>query len=129
MSDILDEDLHGELPKQRSVYGRWSNIPAAIVILGALFRIMHWPGADIMLLVGLSSHLGVELGYAFAFKFRHKQNRIRLVIACVFFGIFGSWFYRHSGLEVWSALFVVMAVCSAIVFVLVQRKLKSSINA
>ena len=26
---------------------------AAIVIVGALFKILHWPGADIMLIVGL----------------------------------------------------------------------------
>ncbi len=33
------------------VYG----IGAAVVILGALFKIMHWPGADIMLILGLST--------------------------------------------------------------------------
>lgn len=33
------------------VYG----LGAAIVILGALFKIMHWPGADIMLIFGLST--------------------------------------------------------------------------
>ena len=33
------------------VYG----IGAAIVIMGALFKIMHWPGASPMLLIGLST--------------------------------------------------------------------------
>src|SRR5687767_6386315 len=33
------------------VYG----IGAAIVIVGAMFKIMHWKGADIMLIVGLST--------------------------------------------------------------------------
>lgn len=32
------------------VYG-WG---AAVVIVGALFKIMHWPGADVMLIAGLS---------------------------------------------------------------------------
>lgn len=32
-----------------------SCIGAAIVILGALFKIMHWPGASIMLIVGLGT--------------------------------------------------------------------------
>ena len=33
------------------VYG----IGAAVVIMGALFKIMHWPGASLMLIVGLST--------------------------------------------------------------------------
>ncbi len=27
---------------------------AAVVIIGALFKLMHWPGASLMLIVGLS---------------------------------------------------------------------------
>ena len=30
-------------------------IGAAIVILGAMFKIMHWPGADLMIVVGMST--------------------------------------------------------------------------
>ncbi|MCC5916826.1 MAG: gliding motility protein GldL [Cryomorphaceae bacterium] len=30
-------------------------IGAAVVIMGAMFKILHWPGADIMLIVGLST--------------------------------------------------------------------------
>ena len=33
------------------VYG----LGAAVVIMGALFKIMHWPGASLMLIVGLST--------------------------------------------------------------------------
>ncbi|MBC5775809.1 gliding motility protein GldL [Pontibacter sp. KCTC 32443] len=33
------------------IYG----IGAAVVIVGALFKIQHWPGADLMLIVGLST--------------------------------------------------------------------------
>ena len=28
---------------------------AAVVIIGALFKLMHWPGASLMLIVGLST--------------------------------------------------------------------------
>ena len=28
---------------------------ASVVILGALFKILHWPGADIMLIIGLGT--------------------------------------------------------------------------
>ena len=30
-------------------------IGAAVVILGAMFKIMHWPGADLMIVVGMST--------------------------------------------------------------------------
>ena len=30
-------------------------IGASVVILGAMFKILHWPGADIMLTVGLTT--------------------------------------------------------------------------
>lgn len=37
------------------VYG----LGAAVVIVGALFKIMHWPGGDTMLIVGLLTEAGV----------------------------------------------------------------------
>lgn len=40
-------------------------IGAAIVIVGALFKIMHWPGADIALIVGLSAEAVIFLFSAF----------------------------------------------------------------
>ncbi len=38
---------------------------AAIVIVGALFKIMHWPGADIMLIFGLSTEAVIFVLSAF----------------------------------------------------------------
>lgn len=40
-------------------------IGAAIVITGAMFKILHWPGADIMLVVGLSTEAVIFLFSAF----------------------------------------------------------------
>ena len=37
------------------IYG----IGAAIVIVGALFKILHWPGANLMLIVGLLTEAGI----------------------------------------------------------------------
>jgi gliding motility-associated protein GldL len=37
------------------VYG----LGAAVVIIGALFKILHWPGADLMLIVGLSTEAAI----------------------------------------------------------------------
>jgi gliding motility-associated protein GldL len=56
--------LHGSImPK---VYG----IGASVVIIGALFKILHWPGADIMLIVGL----GTEAIIFFLSAFEPKHN-------------------------------------------------------
>jgi gliding motility-associated protein GldL len=40
----------------KNVMAKMYGLGASVVIVGALFKIMHWPGADIMLIVGL----GVE---------------------------------------------------------------------
>ncbi|MBX9853767.1 MAG: gliding motility protein GldL [Cytophagaceae bacterium] len=49
------------------VYG----LGAAVVIVGAMFKIMHWPGANEMLIVGLSTE---ALIFAFsAFQPTHKE--------------------------------------------------------
>lgn len=40
-------------------------IGAAIVIVGAMFKILHWPGADIMLVAGLSTEAVIFLFSAF----------------------------------------------------------------
>ncbi len=32
---------------------------AAVVIVGALFKILHWPGANFMLMVGLFTEAGI----------------------------------------------------------------------
>ncbi len=50
---------------------------AAIVILGALFKILHWPGADIMLMVGMSTEAVI---FAFsAFEPLHVEYNWALV--------------------------------------------------
>ncbi len=36
---------------------------AAVVIVGALFKLMHWPGASIMLIVGLGTEAFNFLDY------------------------------------------------------------------
>jgi gliding motility-associated protein GldL len=40
-------------------------VGASIVIIGALFKILHWPGADTMLQVGLFTEAGIFFIYAF----------------------------------------------------------------
>ena len=49
------------------VYG----LGAAVVILGALFKIMHWPGADLMLIIGMSTE--VLIFVVSAFEPPHKE--------------------------------------------------------
>jgi len=44
-----------ETKKGKTVMGLLYGLGAAVVIVGALFKIMHWPGAGPMLIVGLST--------------------------------------------------------------------------
>jgi gliding motility-associated protein GldL len=48
---------------------KWLNffvcIGASVVIVGALFKIQHWPGADVALIAGLSVEAAIFFAYAF----------------------------------------------------------------
>lgn len=50
---------------------------AAIVILGAMFKILHWPGADIMLVVGLTTE--AVIFFFSAFEKPHEEYDWTLV--------------------------------------------------
>ena len=43
----------------KSFMAKAYGIGAAIVIIGALFKILHWPGADLMLMVGLLTEAAI----------------------------------------------------------------------
>lgn len=40
-------------PQGKKVVGCFYSVGAAIVIVGALFKILHWPGASVMLMIGM----------------------------------------------------------------------------
>lgn len=54
-----------ETKKGKTVMGMLYGVGAAVVIVGALFKIMHWPGAGPMLVVGLSTEALIFLVSAF----------------------------------------------------------------
>jgi hypothetical protein len=39
----------------KSFMGKLYGVGASVVIVGAMFKIMHWPGADLMIVVGMST--------------------------------------------------------------------------
>ena len=61
----------------KKMMGKVYGIGGGVVIIGALFKIMHWPGASVMLIVGL----GVEAGIFFisAFEPLHEDPNWELV--------------------------------------------------
>lgn len=56
-------DVNGK--RFKTFMARLYGIGAAVVILGALFKILHWDGADIMLIVGLGTESVIFLFSAF----------------------------------------------------------------
>ena len=47
------------------ILGYAYGLGAAVVILGALFKIMHWPGANIMLIIGMGTEVVIFVISAF----------------------------------------------------------------
>lgn len=129
MNEILDDDLAKE-KRHKSLYGKYSNLPAAIVILGALFRIMHWPYGNDMLLIGISCHFGIELGYALALRFKSMLNNRRLIIATFFFVFLsGFWRIRFSDLTLVDLIYVVIILGSIIAtYLLVKKKARNNLR-
>ena len=54
-----------ETKKGKTIMGLLYGIGAAIVIVGALFKIQHWPGAGLMLIVGLRTEALIFVVSAF----------------------------------------------------------------
>lgn len=54
-----------ESKRWKTIMGFIYGVGAAVVIVGALFKILHWPGADIMLIIGLLTEAGIFLISAF----------------------------------------------------------------
>jgi gliding motility-associated protein GldL len=54
-----------ETKKGKTIMGLLYGWGAAVVIVGALFKIMHWPGAGIMLIIGLSVEAAIFAVSAF----------------------------------------------------------------
>ena len=127
MNEILDDDLTTS-KQPKSLYGKYSNLPAALIILGALFKIMHWPYAQELIDVGISGHFGIELGYAIALKFKSKLNIRRLFIA-TFFLVFMTGLWRMD-FEYWTlfdySFIPIIIVGAGITYGLVQRKIKKA---
>jgi hypothetical protein len=125
MNEILDEDLTAA-KKPKSMYGKYSNLPAALVILGSLFKVMHWPYGEFMLLIGICGHFGIELGYAIALKFSSKINNRRLVIATFFF-VFLSGFWRLRIEDLYwfdYVLILIIVVSITATYLMVKSKIK-----
>lgn len=54
-----------ETKKWKTIMNFIYGIGAAVVIVGALFKILHWPGANVMLMVGLFTEAGIFVISAF----------------------------------------------------------------
>lgn len=54
-----------ETKKWKTIMNFIYGIGAAVVIVGALFKILHWPGANLMLMVGLFTEAGIFVISAF----------------------------------------------------------------
>ena len=125
MSDILDDDLVSK-PNHKSPYGKWSNIPVAFVMLGVLFRLMHWANSDLLLIVGVSAHFGIELGYFIALKARNRKNNRRLVLTTIFNILIPIQFigFNNDGTTIISLIFTLSAFCAAATYFSVKMRYK-----
>jgi len=76
-----------DAPERRPRRSKWVNIIILIIgvllIGGLLFRLMHWPGAGLMILLGSAALLGYVLKDLFVFGFSNWFYPVRFLIALV----------------------------------------------
>ena len=60
----------------KTTYFRFISIFIAIVIVGAMFKIMHWPGSAIMLTIGL---MGIPSIYTFRFINKSVKRQLDIM--------------------------------------------------
>lgn len=77
-------------------FAKWINFSAGIIIIGALIKIMHWPGADIMLIVGLLSVPVIYTIYFFASK---RSLNLQSILKVLF--VYGTVLWRLFTIEHW----------------------------
>lgn len=129
-NEILDEGLSRVPRKSRPTgYYKWSNIAASVVILGALFRIMHWPYAALLLFFGITAHIGIELGFLLVLKGKSQRNIRRLFVTPVLFILLISWDIspiNATGIGQWGFLLLCIVVFMVATYVLAKRRMDSS---
>ncbi len=128
MNEILDEDLtKNETSSQPTPYYRWSNIAAAVVIVGALLQLMHWPNSSFILHIGVSAHIGIELGFLVVLKGRSIKNKRRLIAAPFLLFFLSEWDLGgrmfSSDLK-WILVASVILLTGLITYFAVKQKLK-----
>ncbi len=63
---MANKKISGKLYFYTYIVPKLVGIGASIVIIGALFKLMHWPGAELALIVGLGTEAAIFFLYAFA---------------------------------------------------------------
>lgn len=83
-NQVLTFNKHQKMSKNffeskagKNIMAKMYGIGAAVVIIGALFKIMHWPGADVMLIVGLGTE--ALIFFVSAFEPPHQEPDWTLV--------------------------------------------------
>lgn len=82
----------------KTIYIRIISFLIAIIIIGAMFKIMHWPGSAIMLSIGL---IGIPIVYSFRFIKKTVKQLLDILklawvvtITIIALGVTLHWFPR-----------------------------------
>lgn len=97
-----------------------------IVLVGMLFKILHWEGADLLLMIGLT---GIPFVYLVHF-FRKKNKKITDYLKVVWLFAFSTglmftilhWPYANLFLQIQAILFLMLFVMYVVVFTKTESK-------
>ncbi|MBO6517561.1 MAG: hypothetical protein JJ975_13525, partial [Bacteroidia bacterium] len=93
----------------------------------ALLKILHLPLANLLLHLGVSAHVGIELGFLIVLRGKSSKNRRRVLISPFLLLIltrFDLFSYDESLLVKWGFVVLIIAISAFITYSVIRRKLK-----
>jgi hypothetical protein len=106
-------------------YYHWSIVFIAIIIIGIIFRIQHWPLTGMLFYLGFGGLSFVSLGFTIVFLKRYKHNPFlryfgfssSIVLAIVSFGLlFKNMHLPAAGFVLYTGVIMFVALLFAFIF-------------
>lgn len=99
MSDLLDDHLIEDKEKEYKFNMSFALFWCAMFFIGAIWRLMHWPGAGLILLSSAAGLMAYSLSAILTLKGKSMGNNFSLGIALILIGYYAFKIVRLSSYE------------------------------
>lgn len=106
--ETIDDFRENKGSKYQGIFTALFFVYGFMAFIGLVFKIMHWPGADLNILIGFSGLMGHTIGFVL-FKKQRKINKI-LAVSSLFFIMVSISNYFHFSLSIMEMILTISLV-------------------